>query len=79
MAAICSGRLGWLGKIVIALLATWLIALIISISHIFKSNISSNQDANAVNKVNMQRLAKMVNDFEILKRQNDALKNFILG
>lgn len=79
MAAIWSGRLGWLGKIVIALLATWLIALIISISHIFKSNISSSQEANTANKVNTQRLAKMVNDFEILKKQNDALKTFILG
>ncbi|XP_032682699.1 alpha-(1,6)-fucosyltransferase isoform X1 [Odontomachus brunneus] len=79
MAAIWSGRLGWLGKIVIALLATWLIALIVSISHIFKSNISSSQDANTANKVNTQRLAKMVNDFEILKKQNDALKTFILG
>lgn len=43
------------------------------------SNSLSSRDASTANKENTQRLAQMVNDFEILKRQNDALKNFILG
>lgn len=77
MAAIWSGRPGWLGKLGVALLATWFLVLIISIVHIFKSN--SSRDADTANKENTQRLAQMVNDFEILKKQNDALKNFILG
>lgn len=79
MAAICSGRPGWLGKLGIVLLATWFLILILSIVHIFKSNSLSSQDADTANKENTQRLAQMVNDFEILKKQNDALKNFILG
>lgn len=79
MAAICSGRPGWLGKLGIALLATWFLILIISIVHIFKFNSLSSRDADTANRENTQRLAQMVNDFEILKKQNDALKNFILG
>lgn len=79
MAAIWSGRPGWLGKFGIALLAIWFLVLIITVIHIFKSNSSSSQDVGIVNKENTQRLAQMVNDFEILKKQNDALKNFILG
>jgi glycoprotein 6-alpha-L-fucosyltransferase len=80
MPAIWSGRPGWLGKLGIALLAIWFLVLIISIIHIFKSNNSSlNQDVNNVNKENTQRLAQMVSDFETLKKQNDALKTFILG
>jgi len=79
MAAICSGRPGWLGKLGIALLAAWFLVLIISMIHIFKSNSLSSRDADTANKENTQRLTQMVNDFEILKKQNDALKNFILG
>lgn len=79
MAAICSGRPGWLGKLGIALLATWFLVLIVSVVHIFKSNSLSSRDADTANKENTQRLAQMVSDFEILKKQNDALKNFILG
>lgn len=79
MAAIWSGRPGWLGKLGIALLATWFLILIMSVLHIFKSNSLSNRDASTANKENTQRLTQMVNDFEILKRQNDALKSFILG
>lgn len=79
MSAIWSGRPGWLGKFGIALLAVWFLVLIISIIHIFKSNSLSSRDASTANKENTQRLAQMVSDFEILKRQNDALKNFILG
>jgi len=80
MPAIWAGRPGWLGKLGIALLAIWFLVLIVSIIHIFKSNNSLlNQDANSINKENTQRLAQMVNDFEILKKQNDALKTFILG
>ncbi|EFN69737.1 Alpha-(1,6)-fucosyltransferase [Camponotus floridanus] len=79
MLAICSGRPGWLGKLGIALLITWFFVLILSIVHIFKLNSLSSRDASTANKENTQRLAQMVNDFEILKKQNDALKNFILG
>lgn len=79
MLAIFSGRPGWLGKLGIALLVTWFLVLIISIVHIFKLNSSSSRDASTANKENTQRLAQMVNDFETLKRQNDVLKNFILG
>lgn len=79
MAALWSGRPGWLGKLGIAFLATWLLVLIISVFHIFKSNSLSSRDANTANKEITQRLNQMVNDFEILKKQNDALKNFILG
>jgi len=79
MAAIWSGRPGWLGKFGLALLAIWFLVLIITVIHIFKSNSFSSQDVSIVNKENTQRLAQMVNDFEILKKQNDALKNFILG
>ncbi|KAK2580528.1 hypothetical protein KPH14_006259 [Odynerus spinipes] len=46
--------------------------------HVFKSNSISSQDANPMNKENAQRLAQMINDFEILKKQNDGLKNIIL-
>lgn len=79
MLAICSGRPGWLGKLGIALLVAWFLVLIISIVHIFKLNSLSSRDASTANKENTQRLAQMVNDFEILKKQNDAFKNFILG
>lgn len=79
MATFWSGRPGWLGKLGIALLATWLLVLIISVSHIFKNNSLSSHDENPTNKENAQRLTQMVNDFEILKTQNEALKNIILG
>ncbi|XP_017767403.1 PREDICTED: alpha-(1,6)-fucosyltransferase [Eufriesea mexicana] len=79
MATFWSGRPGWLGKVGIALLATWLLVLIISVSHIFKANNLSSNNESPTNKENAQRLAQMVNDFEILKRQNEALKNIVLG
>lgn len=79
MATFWSGRPGWLGKVGIALLATWLLVLIISVSHIFKANNLSANNESPTNKENAQRLAQMVNDFEILKRQNEALKNIVLG
>lgn len=79
MATFWSGRPGWLVKFGIVMLATWFLVLIISVFHIFKTNSLSNQDANNLNKENTHRLAQMVNDFEILKRQNDALKNLVLG
>lgn len=78
MATFWSGRPGWLGKLGIALLATWLLILIISVLHVFKTNSISSQDGNPTNKENAQRLAQMINDFEILKKQNDGLKNIIL-
>lgn len=79
MATFWSGRPGWLGKVGIALLATWLLVLIVSVSHILKANSLSSNNESPTNKENAQRLAQMVNDFEILKRQNEALKNIILG
>lgn len=78
MATFWSGRPGWLGKLGIALLATWLLILIISVLHVFKTNSISSQDETPTNKENAQRLAQMINDFEIIKKQNDALKNIIL-
>ncbi|KAF7407738.1 hypothetical protein HZH66_002275 [Vespula vulgaris] len=78
MATFWSGRPGWLGKLGIALLATWLLILIISVLHVFKTNSISSQEGNPTNKENAQRLAQMINDFEILKKQNDGLKNIIL-
>ncbi|KAI4495709.1 hypothetical protein M0802_008332 [Mischocyttarus mexicanus] len=78
MATFWSGRPGWLGKLGIALLATWLLILIISVLHVFKTNSMSSQDGTPTNKENAQRLSQMINDFEILKKQNDALKNIIL-
>lgn len=77
--AIWSGRPGWLGKLGVILLAIWFLVLIISVVHIFKSNSLSSYDTTTANKENTQRLAQMVKDFEILKKQNDALKNYILG
>lgn len=79
MATFWSGRPGWLGKVGLALLVTWLLILIISVSHIFKTNNLSYNNESPTNKENAQRLAQMVNDFEILKRQNEALKNIVLG
>ena len=79
MATFWSGRPGWLGKVGIALLATWLLILVVSVSHIFKTNSLSSNHEGPTNKENAQRLAQMVNDFEILKKQNEALKNLVLG
>lgn len=79
MASFWSGRPGWVGKFGIALLATWLLVLVASVSHIFKTNSLATHDENPTNKENAQRLAQMVNDFEVLKKQNEALKNIILG
>ncbi|KAG7199674.1 hypothetical protein KM043_014264 [Ampulex compressa] len=79
MAAFWSSHPSWLGKLGVVLLATWLLVLIISVSHVFKTNSLSPHDENPTNKENAQRLAQMINDFEMMKRQNEALKNIILG
>ncbi|XP_066584476.1 alpha-(1,6)-fucosyltransferase isoform X2 [Prorops nasuta] len=77
MAKFWSARPGWLGKLGLVLLATWLLVLIVSVSHIFKINSSSTHNSNF--NENAQRLAQMVSDFETLKKQNEALRNIILG
>lgn len=79
MAGFWSGRPGWLGKLGIVLLITWLLVLILSVSHVLKNNSSSLRDAKNGNKENTMRLAQMANDFEVLRRQNEVLRNIVIG
>lgn len=77
--ALWTGRPSWLGKLGLALLAAWLLVLILSVSHVFKNNPSSMENGASGFKENSQRLAQMTSEFEILKKQNEALANIILG
>ena len=77
--ALWTGRPSWLGKLGLALLAAWLLVLILSVSHVFRNNAASTEDAETSNKENSHRLAQMAIEFEILKKQNEALANIILG
>lgn len=79
MAGFWSRRPGWLGKLGLVLLAAWTVVLILSISHVYKTSPSSISSSKSNNKENVQRLAQMASDFEILKKQNEALRNIIVG
>ena len=79
MAALWSGRPGWLGKLGLVLLTAWLVVLIVSVSHVYRTSPSSSYSSNSNYEENAQRLARMANDFEILKKQNEALRNIIIG
>lgn len=79
MVVLWSGRPGWLGKLGLLLLASWLLVLFLSVSYIFKNNPSSSYGDNPTDRDHAQRLAQIVSDFDVLKKQNEALKNIILG
>ncbi|XP_012276842.1 alpha-(1,6)-fucosyltransferase [Orussus abietinus] len=79
MAALWSGRLGWLGKLGLLLLAAWLLILIVSVSHVFRNSPSTSHEASPNEKENAKRLAQMMKEFDVLKRQNEALRSVILG
>ncbi|KAK0087758.1 hypothetical protein PV325_000136 [Microctonus aethiopoides] len=74
--ALWNGRPGWLSKLGLILLIAWLIVLIISVFHVMKSNPSlDNRLTNE--KDNARKLSDIMKNFEILKKQNDALANFL--
>ncbi|XP_012256247.2 alpha-(1,6)-fucosyltransferase [Athalia rosae] len=79
MVTLWSGRPGWLGKLGLLLLVSWLLVLVLSVSYIFKNSPSSPYGDNPTEKDHAQRLTQIVNDFDILKKQNEALKSIILG
>lgn len=78
MVGLWSWRPSWLGKLGLMLLTAWLIVLIVSVSQVYKTS-SSASFSDSVNRENAQRLVQMASDFEILKKQNEALRNIIVG
>ena len=78
MATLLSGRPYWLGKLSLVLLAAWLVVLIVSVSHMYRTSSSSSSSGVSDYKIHAQRLAQMASEFEILKKQNEALRNFII-
>lgn len=78
MIGLWSWRPSWLGKLGLLLIVAWLIVLIVSVSQMYKTS-SSSSFSDSVNRQNDQRLVQMASDFEILKKQNEALRNIIMG
>ncbi|XP_046749418.1 alpha-(1,6)-fucosyltransferase isoform X1 [Diprion similis] len=79
MVVLWSARPGWLGKLGLLLLVSWLLVLILSVSYIFKNSPSSPYSDSPTDRDHAQRLAQIISDFDVLKKQNEALKNIILG
>ncbi|XP_063978838.1 alpha-(1,6)-fucosyltransferase [Diachasmimorpha longicaudata] len=74
-----SGRPGWLGKLGLFLLLAWLIVLILSVFHVMRSTPPSHDIMSQMEKENTQKLNEMIEEFGILKKQNEALANLLLS
>ena len=73
------GRCNWLGRISIILIIGWLLTIFLSINRIFKGNPNNLPDHDQNLKENFEKLIQMSNDFQVLKKQNNVLRNIILG
>uniref|UniRef100_A0A6V7IEL6 Alpha-(1,6)-fucosyltransferase n=1 Tax=Bracon brevicornis TaxID=1563983 RepID=A0A6V7IEL6_9HYME len=74
-----SGRPGWLGKLGLILLLGWLIILIYSVLHVWKTAPPSQETLAELEKENAQKLNELMEEFAILKKQNEALANYYLN
>ncbi|XP_011496269.1 PREDICTED: alpha-(1,6)-fucosyltransferase, partial [Ceratosolen solmsi marchali] len=72
-------RCNYLGKVSILLISVWLLTIILSINHMFKNNSINSSDYNPDSKEDSERLLHMINNLHMLKKQNKALRNIILG
>ncbi|XP_031786080.1 alpha-(1,6)-fucosyltransferase isoform X2 [Nasonia vitripennis] len=73
------GRCKWSGKLGLVLIIAWLLAIFLSISHIFKSSTISVSQLKKNFKNDEDRLMQITNNFQILKKQNSVLRNIIVG
>lgn len=78
--AIWKGRPGWLGKLGLILLAAWLLVLIYSVSQMLRNNPPQPPDSlQSRDNEYAQKLSEMIRDFDVLKKQNQALTNIIIA
>ena len=73
------GRCNWLGRISIILIVGWLLTIFLSINRMFKGNPNNLPDHDQNLKENLEKLIQMSNSFQVLKKQNNVLRNIILG
>ncbi|XP_034945504.1 alpha-(1,6)-fucosyltransferase isoform X2 [Chelonus insularis] len=76
--ALWNGRLGWLGKLGLLLLITWQLVLIISVYYVRENNLSGD-NAGVQEKENTAKLSELMEEFAILKKQNEALSDIIMN
>jgi hypothetical protein len=72
-------RCNYLGKLSILLISTWLLTIILTINHILEYNSINSSDNHQHSKEDSEQLIHMIDNFNLLKEQNRALRNIILG